>query len=328
MSANWQDGNAQVTEPALPGTYGEAPAGFRLPAATRLGPVRLQVGDLERSIGFYVRTLGLGPIAEAGATAALGAPGSDVVLLELWEGPGAGPAQRRGQLGLYHFAILLPDRASLGRLVRHLAGREVPIGAGDHLVSEAIYLSDPDGLGIEVYADRPRASWRRIGRQLVMAADPVDIAALVTAGGEVPWAGLPPDTTIGHVHLHVGDLASASAFYADGLGFDRTVWSYPGALFFSAGGYHHHLGTNTWAGAGALPPPPAAARLLHWTIQLPGAGVLGEAVRHLESLGLACRTSADGSVVVPDPWGTAVRLSVQAPPGPNRVSQLSVTGEP
>ena len=162
---------------------------------------------------------------------------------------------RGGQLGLYHFAILLPDRAALGRFVAHLARIGERAGASDHLVSEALYLSDPDGLGIEVYADRPRATWRYDGqRQLAMDTRPLDLNSLVQAAGGEPWTGMPAGTVMGHVHLHVGDIERAAAFYHAALGLDKVVWSYPGALFLSAGGYHHHVGLNTWAGPGATRP--------------------------------------------------------------------------
>jgi NAD+-dependent protein deacetylase sirtuin 4 len=153
----------------------------------------------------------------------------------------------RGRGGLYHFAILLPDRAALGRLVAHLAREGVRVGAADHLVSEALYLQDPDGLGIEVYADRPRSEWRHRDRQLLMATDPLDLPELARSAGAEPWTGAPAGTRLGHVHLHVGDIHRAAEFYHAALGFDRMVWSYPGALFLAAGGYHHHLGVNTWA---------------------------------------------------------------------------------
>ena len=191
--------------------------------------------------------------------------------------------------------------------MRHLAETGVRAGAGDHLVSEAFYLQDPDGLGIEVYADRPRSTWRRIGRQLKMATDPVDVPSLLREAGDAPWLGMPAGTTMGHVHLHVGDLARADAFYVEGLGFDRMVTRYPGALFLGAGGYHHHLGANTWAGAGASLPTEDDARLLEWTVELP---TRDEVTRSAESLarGGHVVTPADGEAVAVDPWGTRVRL--------------------
>ena len=204
---------------------------------------------------------------------------------------GSQPIARRARLGLYHFAILLPDRPGLARLVRHLSSTGIHVGAGDHLVSEAFYISDPDGLGIEVYADRPRASWRRVGRQLKMATDPVDVQGLLATAGDVPWTGMPAGTVMGHVHLHVGDLDRAAAFYADGLGFDKTTWSYPGALFLGAGGYHHHVGVNTWAGASAQPAGPDDARLLEWTLALPDAGAVAATYASLDAAGYTVERS-------------------------------------
>lgn len=310
MGATTQDifGTAAGSEPATPGSYGQAPRGFRLPDETRLGAVRLQVADLERSLAYYQGVLGMRVIVREGGRAALGTHGDDRVLVELTERPGARPNGRAALLGLYHFAILLPDRASLGRFVRHLSESGVQAGAGDHLVSEAFYLRDPDGLGIEVYADRPRDTWRRVGRELMMATDPVDVAGLVRAAGDTPWTGMPAGTVMGHVHLHVGDLEQGAAFFSEALGFDRIVWSYPSALFLGAGGYHHHLGTNTWAGPGARRPDEGDARLLEWTLELPDAASVAAAGRSLADAGYPADASAEGQVVTSDPWGTAIRI--------------------
>ncbi|HEU0012198.1 MAG TPA: VOC family protein [Longimicrobium sp.] len=277
--------------------YGLAPPGYRLPAATRLGRVVLQVADLARSLEWYGSVLGLRVLERSAGLAILGAQGGEAALVELREKPGASPVPRRGRLGLYHFAILLPDRAALGRFVAHLAEIGERAGASDHLVSEALYLNDPDGLGIEVYADRPRAAWRHAQRQLVMATDPLDLQDVVRAAGGERWTGMPPGTVIGHVHLYVGDIEQAAAFYHKRLGLDKVVWSYPGALFLSAGGYHHHLGVNTWA-AGAAPAGGDDARLLEWHIVLPNADDVAAAKR---SLGVDTDTARD-------PWGTQLRL--------------------
>lgn len=293
--------------PALPGTYGEAPPGFRLPDGTQLGPVVLQVSDLDRSLRFYESVLGFSVLRRDENIAVLVAFASVRPLLELRELKNARPLEGRGRLGLFHFAILLPDRPSLGQFVRHLAEIGVHAGAGDHVVSEAFYLNDPDGLGIEIYADRPRESWQRVGRELVMGTGTVDVPGLVSAAGPTPWAGMPSGTVIGHVHLHVADIAHASAFYSDALGFDRVVWSYPGALFFGADGYHHHLGTNTWAGAGALPAAEDEARLIEWTIDLPHAAALAEVGASIMKHGHALIRDGD-ELLARDPWGTAVRL--------------------
>lgn len=304
-------GTAPAAAPATPGSYGEPPAGtHRLPAATRLGEVHLQVADLGRSLAFYESVLGLHTVERDATGARLAAHGDDRTLVRLHEQRDARPMPARGRLGLYHFAILLPDRPALGRFVRHLADTGARAGASDHLVSEAFYLHDPDGLGIEVYADRDPSTWQRVGRELMMASDPIDSADLVTAAGSAPWTGMPAGTTIGHLHLHVGDLRQASAFYSDALGLDRTVWSFPGALFMAAGGYHHHLGTNIWAGNTAEPPDAGDARLLEWTMELPRAESIDDAADSLTGAGHAIERETSGAITVLDPWGTRLRLRV------------------
>jgi catechol 2,3-dioxygenase len=313
MGATTRDifGDADGAQPATPGSYGQAPRGYRLPEATRVGLVRLQIADLVRSKDFYERVLGLRVVEGDASHVVLAPHGSDRPLVELRERKGARPAPRRGALGLYHFAILMPDRPSLGRFVRHLGEIGARAGASDHLVSEAFYLQDPDNLGIEVYADRPRDTWRHINRELVMATDPIDAEALVRAGGDSAWTGMPAGTSMGHVHLHVGDIERAAAFYSEALGFDRMVWHYPGALFLASGGYHHHLGTNTWAGAGAVPAPQDHARLMEWTIELPNATSIDEAADALGRAGHVAQregTSAAPEIVTRDPWGTQLRI--------------------
>ena len=302
-------------EPATPGSYGRRPDGFRLPSATRLGPVRLQVADLARSLDYYQEVLGLELLQRTGSEGRLGTP-SGSELVELEERSGISPAPRRGRTGLFHFAILLPDRSHLGRFVRHLGQLGVAAGSSDHLVSEALYLQDPDNLGIEVYADRPRAAWRRVGRELMMATDPLDLDGLAAAAGDDAWEGMPHGTQMGHVHLHVGDLSRAAAFYSTGLGFDQTVWGYPGALFLGAGGYHHHLGTNLWAGPTATRPSPDEAQLLEWSIDLPSTASLGAAVNSLEKSGYQVALEETAGLgpgaTASDPWGTVVRLRAPA----------------
>jgi catechol 2,3-dioxygenase len=289
-----------------PPGYGIVAPSYRLPATTHVGPVRLQVADVSRSIEYYTQVLGLRVSQSNGAQAQLTADAEGTRLVEVVERPGATPMPRQRRLGLFHFALLVPDRASLGRFLRHLAGRGVYAGSADHAVSEALYLTDPDGLGIEVYADRPRAAWRVNGRELFMTTEPLDLRDLVRSAGDEPWTGLPAGTVMGHVHLHVGDLGAATAFYHAGLGLDQIVWSYPGALFLSSGGYHHHLGVNTWAGA-APPARENEARLLQWSLQLPDAAAVEAAAGSLAATGHT--TSADGDDrIASDPWGTIVRL--------------------
>ena len=292
---------------AIAGTYGAPPAGFRLPASTHISGVVLQVADLARSRAFYEGTLGFAPIAVAADRVALGAHGSSRVLIELKENRAGLALTPRKSLGLFHVAILLPTRGDLARFVRHLQQLGVRAGAGDHVVSEAFYLQDPDDLGIEVYADRPRHTWQQRDGQLVMGTDPVNMRSLLSDAGDAPWQGIPDGTRIGHVHLHVGDLIEASRFYSDALGLDRTVWSYPGALFLAAGGYHHHLGTNTWAGVGATAPEPDAPQLLEWTLELPSVASVAAAATSLRSAGYTIDEGV-GDVRVRDPWGTPLRL--------------------
>jgi catechol 2,3-dioxygenase len=305
MTTNLDQQTATATDPG----YGIAPSGHRLPAGIRLGPVTLQVADLERSLAYYRDVLGFHVAAQAPGRATLAAHGGDAPLVVLREKRGAAPVPRRGRLGLYHFAILLPDRAALGRFVSHLTQVGERAGASDHLVSEALYLQDPDGLGIEVYADRPRGMWRSVQGQLVMGTEPLDLESVVRAAGGEAWSGMPAGTVIGHVHLYVGDIDAAAAFYHEGLGLDKVVWSYPGALFLSAGGYHHHLGVNTWA-AGAEPATDDDARLLEWEIVLPSAADAAAALDQLAAAGYAVEPSGDGGIVR-DPWGTPVRLRAE-----------------
>ncbi len=282
--------------------YGVAPPNYRLPDLTTVGPVHLLVTNLERSLDYYERVLGFR--AESGDDAVLTAHGDTRPLVILHTRPGVTRA-RRGAFGLYHFAILLPDRAALGRFAAHLAAQNLRAGMADHLVSEAFYLWDPDNLGIEVYADRPRETWQHRDREIAMATDPLDINDVIAAGRGTPWNGLPRDTTIGHMHLHVGDLGAAEAFYHRALGFDKTVWSYPGALFLSAGGYHHHLGTNVWSPGPA--PSDDQARLLEWGLALPSPDDVGNAARSVRDAGYSVDDAGDG-VRIADPWGTTVHL--------------------
>ena len=242
-----------------------------LPPDLRLGAVHLIVSDLERSVAFYEDPIGLLPgrrDLDAGIVA-LGAGGED--LLVLHEDRGARPAGRHA--GLYHFALLFPDRAALARALARLAATRTPIsGASDHGVSEAIYLNDPDGNGIELYADRPRSAWpapERPGERVGMYTIALDLPGLLaTVEGAPVDARADPGLVVGHLHLHVSDLAAATAFYRDEVGFE-VMTEYPGAVFVSAGGYHHHLGFNVWRGEGVPPVPPHAVGLREWTIRLP-----------------------------------------------------------
>jgi catechol 2,3-dioxygenase len=287
--------------------FGIAPAGYRLPREARVGAVRLQVADLERSLRYYRDILGFEVANRSEETAALRAREGGEPLVELRARAGTADSPSRGRFGLYHFAVLLPSRGDLGRFLRHLLERGERFGASDHHVSEALYLTDPDGLGIEVYADRPRAKWERRGRELRMETLPLDVPSLLEEAGEGGWSGLPAGTRLGHLHLHVGDLREAARFYADGLGLNRIVWSYPGALFLAAGGYHHHLGLNTWAGSHARGRLDDEAGLLEWEVVLPTAADVDAAADSVEQAGYTIQREPR-SWSAEDPWGTRLRV--------------------
>jgi catechol 2,3-dioxygenase len=274
-----------------------------------MGPVGLIVTDLDRSLRYYQHNIGLRLLRRENDRAWLGA--SDAVLLEQTEQSGARPVQR-GRTGLYHFALLLPDRKELARTLRHLVDTQTPLsGMSDHGVSEAIYLSDPDGHGIEIYRDRPRSEWPRSGGGLRMTVDPLDVQGLLAevTSGRVSWVGLHPATIMGHVHLHVASLAEAEHFYCDMLGFDLMQRFHGQASFVSAGGYHHHLGLNTWAGVGAPPPPDDAARLNWFEVRLPDGAVLDAVVQRLAGVNITV-TNQDGHWEARDPAQNLLHLKI------------------
>ena len=236
-----------------------------LPASLRLGPVHLAVTELDRSIRFYEDAIGLRLQRRDGGEAGLGAGGED--LLVLVEQPDAGPAGRHA--GLYHFALLHPSRLELARAAQRLIATGTAIsGASDHGISEAIYLPDPDGNGIELAADRPRERWGDLSDPTTIGPAPLDLHGLLAlVEGEDPNPQASPDLTVGHLHLHVGDIERALAFWRDLIGFEVQT-RFPSAAFVSAGGYHHHLGLNTWRGEGVPPAPADRVGLRHWTIVL------------------------------------------------------------
>jgi catechol 2,3-dioxygenase len=271
-----------------------------LPATLRLGAVHLTVTDLDRSVAFYQDAIALQQHRREDAVAALGAGAEDLVVLH--ETPGARSAGRHA--GLYHYALLFDSRAELARAVQRLAVTHTPIdGASDHGVSEAIYLADPDGNGIELYADRPRADWPpvRDGERVAMFTRALDLDGLLeTVTDDAPVSRAGTGLRMGHVHLHVGDLDAAQRFYGDVIGFE-VMAAMPSALFLAAGGYHHHLGLNTWRGAGVGPAPAGTVGLREWTVVLDDAGL--EALR--QRLAAAGLGAADA---VADPSGNRVRF--------------------
>jgi catechol 2,3-dioxygenase len=232
----------------------------------RLGPVHLTVTDLDRSVGFFQEPVGLRLRDRSASEATMGTDEQD--LLVLHEVPAARPPGRHA--GLYHFALLFPDRKELAQAVQRLAAARTPItGASDHGVSEAIYLNDPDGNGIELYRDRPVEDWpppRSPRERVGMFTEPLDVPDLMAqAEGEEPPRHAGPGLRLGHMHLHVGDVEEAMRFYRDELGLEEMA-RYPGAAFVAWDGYHHHLGFNTWRGEGVPPAPDDAVGLRHWTV--------------------------------------------------------------
>jgi catechol 2,3-dioxygenase len=273
-----------------------------LPATLRLGPVHLTVTDLDRSVGFYEDAIGLQLHRREGPIAVMGAGGED--LLTLVEEPGARPAGRHA--GLYHFALLHPSREELARAAQRLAATRTPIsGASDHGISEAIYLPDPDENGIELAADRPRERWGDLKDPTTIGPRPLDLQGLIeTAAGDQPRSQADPDLVVGHVHLHVGDVERALAFYRDVLGFE-VMTHFPSAAFVSAGGYHHHLAFNTWRGEGVPPVPPDAVGLRHWTVLLEDQSEV-DAVRERALAAGIDHEQRDGGLLLRDPWDNAV----------------------
>lgn len=268
-----------------------------LPESLSLGPVRLRVADARRSLGFYKDLIGLDVIAEEPGAIALGAGGE--TLLDLAVDPAATP-KPRGSTGLFHAAILVPERSDLAATVERLREGGARFGASDHLVSEALYIWDPDGNGIEIYRDRPRSEWRWNGERVAMDTLPLNIPDLL--GKRAPGTGriMPPGTKIGHMHLQVGDLFTARRFYIETLGFDL-VATYPGALFVSAGGYHHHLGLNIWESADGGPAPKGSVGLLGFEVRLPDATAIEAVASRLGEAGIAIERTERGFSVL-DPW--------------------------
>ena len=281
-------------------------SGFESQASTSVivtqasvGAAALIVSDLRRSLAFYAGVVGLDVLSRTDRSAVLGVSWDRRVLLELEERPGVQPLQGR-RLGLYHFAVLLPCRAALASFGEHLLRLSIPMGSSNHLVSEAFYLLDPDGLEVEVYADRDRASWPWKGSELEAAVLPLDMGELL-ATPHTAWQGVPSGTIMGHMHLYVGDLRRAERLYRAGLGLNLRTRSIPGALFLAAGDYHHHVGLNTWA-ARAPVAGDKDARLKWWTLHVPGSQVAALEERMLEA------GWARGSEGFTDPWGSTLKV--------------------
>jgi catechol 2,3-dioxygenase len=276
-----------------------------------MGMVALNVADLAGSLDFYRNVMGFQVLNEGANGALLGAGGTP--LLGLHARPGA-PLAPASATGLYHFAILLPSRSDLGRWLLHLVESGYPLGgASDHLVSEALYLSDPEGNGIEVYRDRPRTEWLGADGRMQMATEPLDLRSLLAEAqaNPQPWGGLPAGTRLGHMHLQVGDIPGARDFYTGVLGFDIMFdLERMGALFISAGGYHHHLGLNTWHSRGQGPAPEGSTGLHSFTVVLPDEEALAPVLARLEAAGVPYNKE-NGSVSVQDPWRNTILFLTQ-----------------
>ena len=283
-----------------------------IPPDTSIGMVRLRVADLNGLTAFYERVVGLHAAgSEESGLARLGPAGGEPVI-ELVGAPDAARAPSFST-GLFHLAILVPDRPELARSLQRLAAAGWRLtGASDHLVSEALYLRDPEGNGIEIYRDRPREEWRRDGDELAMATLPLDLESVLGEldAGERPADGMPSGTTMGHVHLQVADIPPVEGFYNGALGLDVMVRSYPGALFLAAGGYHHHLGLNTWQSQGAPAPPEGALGLDRYELVLPTAEERDSAADRLAEAG-ADPERRDEGVLATDPSGNRVLLTAR-----------------
>lgn len=270
---------------------------FRLPDETHVGYVHLQVSDLQQSLAFYRDLIGFQQAGRNGATVFLSSTGISPFHIMLTEHRDAKP-RPRSSTGLFHVAIRFPNRKELARIFKRLYEHRWAFqGFADHGVSEALYLADPDGNGIELYADRPREQWPIRNGELYMVTDELDVQNLLDTlkDDPTPWTRIHPEAQIGHIHLQVSDLGKAERFYHEILGFDVTQRSYPGALFVSAGGYHHHIGLNIWNSRGASPPPPDAIGLVRFGIEVPNGYALESVKERLRSFGIEIEKKNNGS---------------------------------
>jgi catechol 2,3-dioxygenase len=273
---------------------------------THMGAVEMSVSDLDRSLDYWQTVVGLRVLARENGVASLGA---DSELIRFVEEPGSRPAD--GHTGLYHVALLVPDRPSLARGLAHAARDQTRIeGLSDHAVSEAIYLRDPDRHGIEIYADRPREQWEGevMQRMTTLPLDVEDLLAELQDPATEPFDGLPDGTTVGHVHLRVADVASTVEFYRDVLGMELMAQLGPMAAFLSAGGYHHHVGGNTWESRGAGPAGAGFATLRHAAIVVPDAAERDRVAARVADAGQEPEDREDG-VLVRDPSQNALLLT-------------------
>ncbi|WP_438317404.1 VOC family protein [Sporosarcina sp. FA9] len=272
---------------------------------TFVGEVNINVLNLDSALEFYQKVIGFQVLEQTSRKVILTADGKTGLLT--LEQPADVLPKEQGKSGLFHFALLLPTRADLADFFRHLDKTGYQFGASDHLVSEALYITDPDGNGIEVYIDRPPAEWTWSNDEVKMVSDPINVESLLTVSG-AEWDGLPADTIMGHIHLHVSDLQKAEEFYSKGLGF-TVVSHYPQAIFTSTGGYHHHIALNTWQGVGAPTPKKNSVGLNWYTLVFPNEEARAKVIEQLKNLGVSV-VSENEFFVTEDPSGNKIQLIV------------------
>lgn len=285
----------------------DAHASKVLASDAHLGVTHLTVGRLDRSLPFYVDGLGLQVLGRDEHTASLGA--GDSAILQLTEDPDARPAGRHA--GLFHAALLYPSRVELARVAQRLITHRIPIeGASDHGTHEAFYLSDPDGNGLELAADRPRDVWPDPQLEYIRGPQPLDVRNLMSLVADTPVArSAEPGLQVGHMHLHVGDIDEAIHFYRDIIGFEVQA-QLPTAAFVSVGGYHHHLGLNIWKGQGVPPVPQHVFGMRYWTLNIPDTRNIDALVARLDEAGVTYDQPAANRVVVSDPWANQLRVEL------------------
>jgi catechol 2,3-dioxygenase len=281
--------------------------GFHSKPNTFVGHVKIKVQNLERSLKYYQEVIGFQILERTNTTANLTADGKTSILSI--EQPENVIPKQRNTTGLYHYALLLPKRADLANIVRHFVDNGIQIGSSDHLVSEALYLSDPDGNGIEIYVDRDPSEWNWNKGEVAMTVDPLDFGDLLSSEEEQSWQGLPAGTVMGHIHLHVSELKKTEEFYTKGLGFEVVCRYGVQALFISTGKYHHHIGLNTWAGVGAPTPPENSVGLNYFTLIYDNEDARNHVVEKLNNMGAAV-SEENGSFVILDPSGNRIYLQI------------------